>query len=156
MRSWRRLRFVCGLEMSGSRISLSKAASWKTVYIVERGNFDCPNSVLRFDVFDFEWWCCEPKSSSVVEDEHLVDFFPAEFLCCPLIFSNASKFLLVRRARLRGLSAMILEDVLWPSLKACLWCFCGGRRDFTVSYIDEPSSPKTISTAYLEPVPWSY
>ena len=70
--------------------------SGKAGSVVEVVCFDCVDLVSEYDNFDFDRWRCGPKSSSVVvvvEDQRLVDFFPADFLPCPLIFSNAFKFL---------------------------------------------------------------
>lgn len=74
--------------------------------------FDRVDLVSEFEVFDFR---CGPKSSLVVVV--VADERPVDFLRCPPIFSNAFKFLWVRRARLRGLLVLVSINVSSPRFR---------------------------------------
>ena len=79
--------------MSGSRTPFSKTMRGKLESVVDTVLLE-DSDVLSVVV--------------VVEEDCLVDFFLADFVP---IFSNAFKFLSVRRARFGGLSALVSTDL---------------------------------------------
>ena len=66
---------------------------------------------------------CRPKSLPVVvfvvQDDCPVDFFPADFLPHPAIFSNAFEFFFVRRASSRDLLELFSMDLSGPRFQFC-------------------------------------
>src|SRR6266536_5522560 len=99
-------------------------------------------------------FCCSfvPKSLSVVVVvvDCPVDFFPADFLCRPPIFSNASKFFSVKRARFEGLLAPVSIEMSAVRFRVWwLWvCYGQGHPSILLArYLS-----KTITTTNLEAV----